>query len=77
MVHDCYGSIVERARGGREYRFLCDECGRTYARLTIRGLRVESRHSGKTDKNIASFKALKRLMTDVEIAECKYKQAHK
>lgn len=69
MLHDCYGSMVERMRNGREYRFLCADCGKTWARLTIQGLRAESRHGGKVDKNVASFKTLRRLMADVETAE--------
>jgi hypothetical protein len=64
-VHDCFGTIL-RSRQRGNYEFLCDDCGRPYATMDIRGLRVESPHGGKKDKNLVSLRALKTVIADIE-----------
>lgn len=63
--HDCYGVIVRSRRRG-VYEFLCIECGRPFMTLSKDGLRVESKHGSEKDVNVASLKALKFLIKEVE-----------
>jgi hypothetical protein len=67
MLHDCFGTILRSNRRG-VYEFLCDDCGRPYATLSIRGLKVESRHGAKRDTNRVSLNALKIAIREVEAA---------
>jgi hypothetical protein len=67
VVHDCFGTIIQRKRKG-VFEFLCSECFRPYATLTVRGLAVDSKHGSKKDKNSASLKTLKWMIAEVEAA---------
>jgi len=64
-IHDCFGTIIRQKRSGT-FEFLCDECFRPYAQLSLHGLKTDSRHGSKTDKNVASLKTLKWMISEVE-----------
>jgi hypothetical protein len=66
-LHDCFGAILSSGRKG-EYSFICSECGRAYAKLSRRGLSIESRHKPETHVNTIGLKALKAMISELEKA---------
>jgi hypothetical protein len=68
MLHDCFGTIIREKRKG-VFEFLCDDCGRPYASMSVKGLKVKSKHGSKNDSNSVPLRALKVLIKEIESAQ--------